>query len=432
MPSLRRFEDLQFAVVDLETTGISPHLHDRVVEVGIVRLAREPLGGWRVTDEFATLVNPGRDIGPTRIHGIAAADVAAAPPFGEVSGDIAARLEGAVIAAHNLRFDVTFLKAEFTRAGFTMPDLPGVCTLGLACRMHMGLSSRKLAHLCEEAGIEHEDGHSALEDARATAHLLGHYLAESYRRGWRTCEEIGCDWCEVPGVREWAPPCSGRSFSRSAAARRLKDDRAYLARLVERLPPAQTATDACAAAYLAVLDRALEDRLVSDREADALLSFADSEGLTRGEVLDLHREYLARLASAARYDGEVSEAEQRDLEIVCELLGLHTAALGHVLRAESHASAPGAKTQESLGGQSVCFTGEMGSSWQGSPITREVAQRLAAEAGLIVAQSVTKRLDLLVVADPQTSSGKAEKARRYGTRIMAEPAFWQAIGVAVD
>jgi DNA polymerase-3 subunit epsilon len=42
---------------------------------------------------------------------------------------------------------------------------------------------------------------------------------------------------------------------------------------------------------------------------------------------------------------------------------------------------------------------------------------------------VTKRLDLLVVADPDTQSGKARKAQDYGVRIMAEPAFWNALRV---
>jgi len=44
---------------------------------------------------------------------------------------------------------------------------------------------------------------------------------------------------------------------------------------------------------------------------------------------------------------------------------------------------------------------------------------------------VTKDLDILVVADPNTLSGKARQARRLGTRIIAEQAFWHAIGVQV-
>jgi DNA polymerase-3 subunit epsilon len=44
---------------------------------------------------------------------------------------------------------------------------------------------------------------------------------------------------------------------------------------------------------------------------------------------------------------------------------------------------------------------------------------------------VTKKLDILVVADPHTQSGKARKARQYGTRIVHEPVFWQMLGVTV-
>jgi DNA polymerase-3 subunit epsilon len=65
-------------------------------------------------------------------------------------------------------------------------------------------------------------------------------------------------------------------------------------------------------------------------------------------------------------------------------------------------------------------------------ISREMAERLAEERGLVVAETVTKQLDILVVADPYTESGKAKIARKYGTRIMHEPVFWQAIGVMVD
>lgn len=68
----------------------------------------------------------------------------------------------------------------------------------------------------------------------------------------------------------------------------------------------------------------------------------------------------------------------------------------------------------------------------GLPITRHQAEALAEQAGLQVRERVTKDLDILVVADPYTRSGKAEAARRYGVRIMAEAAFWRAIGVQVE
>jgi len=56
-----------FAVVDVETTGLFP-ARDRVVEVAVVHLDPDA----RVTGEFSTLIDPRRDVGPTRIHGISA------------------------------------------------------------------------------------------------------------------------------------------------------------------------------------------------------------------------------------------------------------------------------------------------------------------------------------------------------------------------
>lgn len=63
-----------YAVVDVETTGFSPAWQDRVVEVAVVHVTSDGL----VDGESCTLVNPGRDMGPQKVHGIAAADVLAA------------------------------------------------------------------------------------------------------------------------------------------------------------------------------------------------------------------------------------------------------------------------------------------------------------------------------------------------------------------
>lgn len=65
-------------------------------------------------------------------------------------------------------------------------------------------------------------------------------------------------------------------------------------------------------------------------------------------------------------------------------------------------------------------------------ISREFAEELATRAGLVVVDSVTKKLDLLVLADPHSQSGKAKKARQYGIRIMHEPVFWKAIGINAE
>ncbi|MCS7159253.1 MAG: BRCT domain-containing protein [Gemmatales bacterium] len=192
-------------------------------------------------------------------------------------------------------------------------------------------------------------------------------------------------------------------------------------------------------AYGALLDRVLEDRLVTDSEADALLEMAAKWGLSGEQIRFAHREYLNQLAVAALADGVVTEAERRDLELVARLLGQDARNLDEILHeaAAKIARAPGPTTPpqvpaDSLTGKRVCFTGELRCRYHGELITRELAEELATKAGLIVMDSVTKKLDLLVVADPNSQSAKAKKARQYGIRIMHESVFWKAIGVPVE
>lgn len=67
----RSLRDYGFAALDLETTGLFPQAHDRVVEVGIVLFSLD--GG--VEGEYETLVNPSRDLGAQHIHGLRMADL---------------------------------------------------------------------------------------------------------------------------------------------------------------------------------------------------------------------------------------------------------------------------------------------------------------------------------------------------------------------
>ena len=415
-----------FAVVDVETTGFSPRLHDRVLEVAVVRLS--PDGD--VTDAFCTLVNPGRDVGVTHVHGITASDVADAPTFAEINGDVASRLEGAVFVSHNARFDRGFIAAEFERVGRPMPEVPTLCTLALAYRLLSEVPGRKLHQCCEHIGVFLKDSHTALGDAEATAALLAAYLRLASERGIRDLATLGCQPLDIPKAWNRTPP-SGRALSRCAATAARASERTYLARLVERLPGNEMKT-AAEAAYLELLDRALEDRLITTTEAEILLATAKEWGLGRAQVLEAHRAYLAALVHAALADGVVTRVERTDLEAVTEMLGLTAIVLETLL------SAPGIQVPTpvistgSLVGKAVCFTGTLAGRVDGAPITRELAEELARQAGLVVVDSVTRELDLLVVADPNTQSGKAKKARKFGTRIMAEVAFWKAIGASVE
>ena len=105
--------DHHFVFLDLETTGAAA-ARDRITEVGLVEVAHgRPIGEW------STLVNPGVPIPPIiqALTGITDEMVADAPTFDVIAQDLARRLDGKVLAAHNARFDYGFLKSEFGRAG---------------------------------------------------------------------------------------------------------------------------------------------------------------------------------------------------------------------------------------------------------------------------------------------------------------------------
>lgn len=425
---LRNASDSEFCVIDVETTGFSPRLGDRVVEIAAVRLGADGV----VLDEWTTLVNPGRDIGATHVHGITAGDVLDAPTFAEIAGDLLHRLDGAVFVAHNLRFDWGFVVAEFARAGTELPLWPGLCTLALGGVVQRSVPSRKLAVCCARLGIDIPNAHAALPDAQAAAMLLARYLQAGRLRDLHSLEDLGCRPLAWPPAMPVFVP-SGRTHPRGRGKARMSEQGSYLGRLVEQLDGAESA-DLDLGAYLDLLDRALEDRRLSDEEASALQATAADWGLDAVAVRRAHRTYFDALVTAALADGVVSAVERADLDAVATLLGIQShdvdAALATpAVRAGSPVQAPSAGGD--LAGSSVCFTGALVGTLDGAPITRAQAQEFAAAAGLVVKTGVSKGLDLLVVADPDSQSGKAMKARQLGTRVIAEPVFWRLIDAPV-
>ena len=424
--ALGELRDHEFAVLDVETTGFSPRLGDRIVEIASVRMR----GDGTILSEWSTLVDPSRDIGATHVHGITATDVVGAPRFADVVGDVLHHVRDAVLVAHNYRFDRSFLAAEFARAGLELPEFPALCTLSLGSLMQPG-ASRRLAACCERLGVELPDEHDALADARATAGILAAYLAMAVERGCRTLDEVGCVPLVWPRELPRVQPSARRQL-RGAGRARIDRQGQYLAELVNRLDDTPS-DDPDTAAYMGLLDRALEDRRLTDREADALAATATEWGLDAERVRLVHEQYFDAVLNTALADGVITDLENRDLQLVGSLLCIAPGALDRrITGAELRQASTAIQSPDSLAGLSVCFSGALVGRINGEPITRDDAHRLAEEARLDVKANVTRKLDLLVVADPDSQSGKARKARQLGTRIVAEAVFWPAIGVTVD
>jgi DNA polymerase-3 subunit epsilon len=166
---LRSLREEEWVVVDLETTGGSPLRGHRVTEVAAVRVS-----GGRITETYATLVNPARGIPRfiTSLTGINEAMVAGAPHFHEVAERVAEAIAGRVFVAHNAAFDWRFLSQEMLQATGTAPAGRQLCTVRLARKLLPELPSRGLDALSMYFGVEIENRHRALDDAVATARIL--------------------------------------------------------------------------------------------------------------------------------------------------------------------------------------------------------------------------------------------------------------------
>lgn len=394
-----------YTCIDFETTGLFPTRHDRVVEVGVVFVDES----GQVEGEWSTLVNPGRDVGPTHLHGITAREVLRAPTFADIAPLLLRSVAGRTVVAHNAPFDARFLRVELGRAGFswTGPDIPALCTMQLAGR-YVRSRSRRLGDCCRAAGLEQVGAHEALADARAVAGLLAHVISATHTPPpWATLSTRarGYGW----------PICDGSievGLTQRAGRAPVREE-FWLDRIVASMP---RHPDVRIDAYLDVLESALLDRYLSAHEEEALIETATGLGLDRERLDVIHRDYLLSMAGVAWEDEVITSAELKDLQVVARLIGLNTDDVAMALdAARSAATRPVGPAFRLSAGDQICLTGQM-------KHPRDVMEALLLERGLQVG-GLSKRTRLLVAADPDSLSGKATKARGYGVPIVAEAAL---------
>lgn len=180
--------DTTFVVVDLETTGTSPGA-DGITEIGAVKVR-----GGEVLGEFATLVNPGREVPPAVVHvtGITTAMVYAAPRIEAVLPGFLEFAAGAVLVAHNARFDMAFLRAAAAQCDTPWPAAQVLCTVKLARRV-LGRDeapSVRLSSLARLLGAATQPTHRALQDARATVDVLHALIGRVGNQGVHSLTEL--------------------------------------------------------------------------------------------------------------------------------------------------------------------------------------------------------------------------------------------------
>lgn len=300
--------DAPFAVVAIATTGFSPANGDRIVEIAMARVDEH----GRVSDEYATLLDPGRDVGPLCVHGISTVDVRSAPTFAEVAGEILDRLDGAVVVMHDGAFVERFLDAEFARADVVLPLAPALCSQWLA-RRTLRTPDARLGTLARHAGRTRFDTTGALGVVRTIAALLPQMLAvhaESprYLCGLRPMPELDVD-------RE--------PLTRPVEVRESTDG--WMASLLSRgrLPTAGPG-EVDAQRYVDTVTEALREGRLLGGESQTLIRLGGSAGLAATRVESLHGWLLEHLRAAVLTDAILTTGQLRQLRTVAAALGRPT------------------------------------------------------------------------------------------------------------
>jgi DNA polymerase III subunit epsilon len=155
------------AIVDIETAGSSA-FYGGIIEIAVLRVEH-----GRIVRRFHSLVNPERSIPVSieRLTGISNEDLREAPTFRKVSRTLRNVLSGAILVAHNARFDYGFLKREFRHVGtsFTAKTL---CTVRLSRMLFPEQRHHDLTTIISRHGLSSDQRHRAVDDAMAVYRFL--------------------------------------------------------------------------------------------------------------------------------------------------------------------------------------------------------------------------------------------------------------------
>lgn len=152
-----------FAAIDFETANYE---RSSVCAVGVV-VVRD----GEIVDTFYSLIKPEPELYTvwcTQVHGLTLEDTVDAPLFPDVWAQIAPRIAGLPLVAHNKVFDESCLKAAFRTYGMDYPDYEFHCTL-IRSRQLWPEGRHNLDIIAARCGYDLQNHHHALADAEACA-----------------------------------------------------------------------------------------------------------------------------------------------------------------------------------------------------------------------------------------------------------------------
>ncbi len=161
-----------FVVIDIETTGFSPH-HDEIIEVAAIKIKN----GQKI-DTYTTLIKPKNSVPSfiTHLTGISNEDLVNAPSFEDIAETFYNFISDEIIIGHNVHFDINFLYDNFLNALNEPLKNDFIDTMNLAKKVY-SLKNYKLKTVCEHLNINYSNGHRALSDCEYTNSIYN-YISE--------------------------------------------------------------------------------------------------------------------------------------------------------------------------------------------------------------------------------------------------------------
>lgn len=188
------------AVLDFETTGMSPAQQARATEIGVVIVE-----DGQIVARYQSLMNSGAWVPPfiEQLTGISNAMLRTAPPAAQVMQEVAAFVGDRPLLAHNASFDQKFWDAELALIRRQRVQ-PFACSLLLSRRLLPMAPSHKLGNLNRWAGLpDTGQAHRALADAEMAANLTC-FMAALLRERHGIADishELLCNLQRVPAAK---------------------------------------------------------------------------------------------------------------------------------------------------------------------------------------------------------------------------------------
>ncbi|MFC1703361.1 exonuclease domain-containing protein [Candidatus Omnitrophota bacterium] len=164
----------EFVIVDVETTGLSPQMGDRICEIAAMRVK-----GKKIVSTFQSLVNPQRSIsyGAYEVNHISDDMVKDAPEFNEILPRFMEFIQDTCLVGYNVNFDLGFIRNELSMLGSDIPLTIGLIdVLRMARRLLPDAGRYPLWHVAQVLKISMPQKHRAFGDVELTKEVFDKLL----------------------------------------------------------------------------------------------------------------------------------------------------------------------------------------------------------------------------------------------------------------